>query len=87
MTKKEYTALKKRRNVIQMTFMKLINLPSLAKLWMNATEILSIINDLYPSDFETVKHIINSLKPIIESFFISYKVLYNEEDLIYDEET
>ena len=37
--------------------------------------ILSVINDLYPNNYAFVKHIVQEIQPIIESFFMIYNQL------------
>jgi len=36
-------------------------LPSLKKLWLIMTEILSVLNDIYSNDFEKIKNVVYSL--------------------------
>ena len=57
---------------------------SLKNLWLNLTEITSILNKLFPDDFKFIKNILNSIQPLFKIFFNIYKILYNENDIQID---
>ena len=37
-----------------------------------------MVNDLFPSDFSSVKHIVDTIQPMIESFFLIYSQLQTD---------
>jgi hypothetical protein len=47
---------------------------------------LSILNDIFPFDYKKVDHLINTLQPIVESFFIVYNVLFSKDNVAFDSE-
>ena len=69
----------KRKN-LKTLFKGLLEIESLKTLWLDTSEIHSILNDLFPSDFKKIEHLIKTLQPIIESFFIIYSILFANEE-------
>ncbi len=50
-------------------------------LWLNITELTNKMNIYFKKDINELKLIYYKLGPILESFFILYKVMY-EDDVI-----
>ena len=61
-----------KKNEIKLAFIDLMNISELNELWLLCSKILSIVNDLFPNDYNFIKHIVVKIQPMIESFFIIY---------------
>lgn len=51
----------------------------LNNLWLNITEFLSLLNEWFQDTHNLLNPITQKLQPILESFFIMYKILSEEE--------
>ena len=60
------------KSELKVEFTNLINIIQLNELWLCCSDILSIVNDLYPNNFNTIKHIVYAIYPFVESFFLIY---------------
>ena len=66
------------KNTIKLSFINLVTISELNELWITCSNILSIVNDLFPNDFVFIKHIVHTIQPMIESFFIIYNQLQSK---------
>jgi hypothetical protein len=58
----------------------LISGDQLNHLWINVSELLVILNDLFSSSINAVNPLIYKLTPILECFFIIYKITTSKEE-------
>lgn len=61
----------------------LISDRALNNVWINVTELLILINEVCPKSINLSNPIIHKMTPIIESFFIIYRIL-NDEDASFE---
>ena len=66
---------------IRETFKTLIDDRGINEMWINLTELLTVLNTLYPDSVNLSNPIIHKTIPILESFFIIYRIMYDDESL------
>ncbi len=54
-------------------FEPVVNNPSVQHLWLNLSELQSLMNSLYKKETGELKGLYFKLGPVLESFFITYK--------------
>ena len=64
---------------LRKTFNILISDRSLNNVWINVTELLILINEVCPLSINLSNPVIHKMTPIIECFFIIYRILNDEE--------
>jgi len=64
---------------LRKTFKILISDKALNNVWINVTELLILINEVCPKSINLSNPIIHKMTPIIECFFIIYRILNDEE--------
>jgi len=67
------------REKVKDQFRELFEDGQLQALWINITEFLSSLNEIFANNWAILSPISHKLQPVLESFFIIYKILNDDE--------
>mmetsp|Transcript_7014 Transcript_7014/g.6235 ORF Transcript_7014/g.6235 Transcript_7014/m.6235 type:complete len:315 (+) Transcript_7014:2386-3330(+) len=67
------------REEVKSAFRDLFDNKELNSLWINVTEFLSLLNEIFATNSAVLGPLSHRLQPILESFFIIYKILNDDE--------
>ena len=67
------------REKVKDQFRELFEVGQLQSLWINITEFLSSLNEIFANNWAILSPISHKLQPVLESFFIIYKILNDDE--------
>eukprot|EP01017_Pseudomicrothorax_dubius_P009141 TRINITY_DN1305_c0_g1_i2.p1 TRINITY_DN1305_c0_g1~~TRINITY_DN1305_c0_g1_i2.p1 ORF type:complete len:568 (+),score=175.51 TRINITY_DN1305_c0_g1_i2:66-1769(+) len=82
-TEADTELMKKAKEEINRSFQDLLLDEELNNFWINVIELVTILNDHFPSALTAHSPIFARLQPILESFLIIYKI-FNEEEVVED---